>query len=68
MTFLLKFLSLILAIVSTFVVMSGIDSIVEQNLLTEFLFGLTIIWLVPILSFNKKDINQLKHLTDDTTK
>lgn len=68
MIFLLKFLALILAIISTFVVMSGIDSIVEQNLLTEFLFGLAIIWLVPILSFNKKDINQLKNLTNDTIK
>lgn len=65
MTFLLKFLSLILAIVSTFVVMSGIDSIVEQNLLTEFLFGLTIIWLVPIISLNKKDLRQLKNLANE---
>lgn len=65
MTFLLKFLALILAIISTFVVMSGIDSIVEQNLLTEFLFGLTIIWLVPILSFNKKDLRQLKNLANE---
>lgn len=59
MTFWLKLALLATTVLSTFVVMSGIDSIVEQNLLTEFLLGLSVLWLVCVISFTQKDCNKL---------
>lgn len=62
MTFWLKLALLATTVLSTFVVMCGIDSIVEQNLLTEFLLGLSVLWLVCVISFTQKDCNKLNKL------
>jgi hypothetical protein len=62
MTFWLKLALLATTVLSTFVVMSGIDSIVECRLLSEFLLGLTILWLVCVISFTQKDCNKLNKL------
>ena len=59
MTFWLKLALLATTVLSTFVVMCGIDSIIEQNLLTEFLLGLSVLWLVCVISFTQKDCNKL---------
>lgn len=59
MTFWLKLALLATTVLSTFVVMCGIDSIVECHLLSEFLLGLTILWLVCVISFTQKDCNKL---------
>lgn len=62
MTFWLKLALLATTVLSTFVVMCGIDSIVEQNLLTEFLLGLSVLWLVCVISFTQEDCNKLNKL------
>lgn len=68
MTFWLKLALLAIAVLSTFVVMCGIDSIVEQNLLTEFLLGLSVLWLVCVISFTQKDCNKLNRFIDNLWK
>jgi hypothetical protein len=68
MTFWLKLALLATTVLSTFVVMCGIDSIVEQNLLTEFLLGLSVLWLACIISFTQKDCDQLNKFIDNLWK
>lgn len=68
MTFWLKLALLAITVLSTFVVMCGIDSIVEQNLLTEFLLGLSVLWLVCVISFTQKDCNKLNKLINNLWK
>jgi hypothetical protein len=68
MTFWLKLALLATTVLSTFVVMCGIDSIVEQNLLTEFLLGLAVLWLVCVISFTQKDCDQLNKFIDNLWK
>jgi hypothetical protein len=68
MTFWLKLALLATTVLSTFVVMCGIDSIVEQNLLTEFLLGLSVLWLVCVISFTQKDCDQLNKFIDNLWK
>lgn len=68
MTFYLKLALLSITVLSTFVVMCGIDSIVEQNLLTEFLFGLTILWLACVMSFTQEDCNKLNKFLNNLWK
>ena len=68
MTFWLKLALLATTVLSTFVVMCGIDSIVEQNLLTEFLLGLSILWLVCVISFTQKDCDKLNKFIDNLWK
>ena len=68
MTYYLKLMLLSVAILATFVVMCGIDSIVEQNLLTEFLLGLSVLWLVCVISFTQKDCDKLNKFIDNLWK
>lgn len=68
MTFWLKLALLSIAVLSTFVVMCGIDSIVECHLLSEFLLGLTILWLACVISFTQKDCDKLNKFIDNLWK